>query len=256
MSRPYVVVPSLSDREDHGMPFGSTASRPMDDPRQRHSMLLRATYLPLAAFTTAALIAQLFVTGGLDTGHASTRFIRMFSFFTIQSNILVAVTSWGLFQRPQRGGLLWRTLRVDAIAGISITGLVYSIALSGLQHLHGWARLCDTAFHYVVPIAAVLTWLVVGPRGRVDRMAVLAGLIWPVLWFVYTLIHGAVSGWYPYHFIDVSDIGYPQALLNALLVTLLLAVVLCVIWLVDQRASSLTGRGVRQRTHRPAVRRG
>jgi hypothetical protein len=238
------------------MPFGSTASSPMDDPRQRHSMLLRATYLPLAVFTTAALIAQVFVTGALDTPQASTRFIRMFSFFTIQSNILVAVTSWGLFLRPQRAGLVWRTLRVDAIAGISVTGLVYSIALSGLQHLHGWARLCDSAFHYVVPIATVATWLVVGPRGRVDRKAVLAGLIWPVLWFGYTLIHGAVSGWYPYHFIDVADLGYPRALLNALLVTILLGVVLCLIWFIDQRASSLTGRGVRQRIRRPALRKG
>lgn len=238
------------------MPFGSTASSRMDDPRQRHSMLLRTTYLPLAVFTTAALVAQVFVTGGLDTPHASTRFIRMFSFFTTQSNILVAVASWGLFLRPQRGDLLWRTLRVDALAGISVTGLVYSIALSGLQQLHGWARLCDIAFHYVVPIAAVLIWLVVGPRGRVDRMAVLAGLIWPVLWFGYTLIHGSVSDWYPYHFIDVSVLGYPQALLNALLVTILLGAVLCVIWAVDQRASSLTGRGVRQRSRRPAVRQG
>jgi hypothetical protein len=238
------------------MPSGSPASSPMEDPRQRHTMLLRATYLPLAVFTTAALVAQLFVTGGLDTPQASTRFIRMFSFFTIQSNILVAATSWGLFLRPQRGGLLWRTLRVDAIAGISVTGLVYSIALAGLQDLHGWARLCDSAFHYVVPIVTVLTWLVVGPRGRVDRMAVLAGLIWPLLWFVYTLIHGAISGWYPYHFINVDDIGYPQALLNALIVTILLGLVLCLIWVIDQRANSLTGRGVRQRTRRPAVRRG
>jgi hypothetical protein len=246
----------MADREDHGMPFGSPASSPMDDPRQRHTILLRATYLPLAAFTTAALIAQLFVTGALDTPQASTRFIRMFSFFTIQSNILVAVTSWGLFLRPQRGGLVWRTLRVDAIAGISVTGLVYSIALSGLQHLHGWARLCDTAFHYVVPIATVATWLVVGPRGRVDRMAVLAGLIWPLAWFGYTLIHGAISGWYPYHFINVADLGYPQALLNALLVMILLGLVLSLIWVIDQRARSLTGRGVRQRIRRPALRRG
>ncbi len=55
--------------------------------------------------------------------------------------------------RPQRAGLLWRVLRIDAIAGIAVTGLVYSIALSGLQQLHGWARFCDNVFHYIVPIA-------------------------------------------------------------------------------------------------------
>jgi len=216
---------------------------------------LRAFYLPLALLVSFALVAQFFVTLNLHGPPTSTRLIRMLSYFTIQSNVLVCATSWGLVQRPQRAGLLWRVLRVDAIAGIAVTGLVYSIALSGLQHLHGWARFCDNMFHYVVPILTVGGWLILGPRGRVDRTAVLAGLIWPVLWFGYTLVHGAVSGWYPYHFIDVGDLGYLHALVNALVVTVLLGIVLSLIWLVDQRAGSLTGRGVRQRVRRPVTRR-
>ena len=237
------------------MPGGSQATSPMTDPRTRHALLLRAVYLPLAVFATAALVAQLVVTLGLHGPPATTRVIRMLSYFTIQSNILVAVSSWGLVLRPQRADLPWRVARLDAIAGISVTGLVYSVVLRGTQHLHGWALACDGAFHYVVPIATVLTWLVVGPRGRVDRTTVLGALIWPVLWFAYTLLHGAVSGWYPYHFIDVKDLGYPQALLNALILTIVLGLVFSLIWAVDQRAKSLTGRGVLQRARRP-VRRG
>lgn len=237
------------------MPLGSAVPGSLSDPRQRHVLTLRAFYLPLALLVTFALVAQLFVTIHRHDLTTSTRILRMLSFFTIQSNALVCATSWGLVLRPQRAGMLWRVLRIDAIAGIAVTGIVYSIALSGLQELHGWARFCDNVFHYVVPILTVLGWLVIGPRGRVDRSAVLAGLIWPVLWFIYTLIHGAISGWYPYHFIDVGKIGYPQALLNALVVTILLGLVLCLIWLVDQRANSLTGRGVRQRVHRSMPRR-
>ena len=237
------------------MPLGSPVPGSLSDPRQRHGLLLRAFYLPLAGLVTFALVAQVFVTISRHDLTTSTRIIRMLSFFTIQSNILVCATSWGLVLRPQRAGMLWRVLRVDAIAGITVTGIIYSIALSGLQELHGWARLCDTIFHYIVPILTVLGWLVLGPRGRIDRSAVLAGLIWPVVWFGYTLVHGAVSGWYPYHFIDVADLGYPHALLNALLITVLLGLVLGLIWLVDQRAGSLTGRGVRQRVSRPRPRR-
>ena len=200
-------------------------------------------------------MAQLFVTITRHDLTTSTRIIRMLSFFTIQSNALVCATSWGLVLRPQRAGMLWRVLRIDAIAGIAVTGLVYSIALSGLQQLHGWARFCDNVFHYIVPIATVGGWLLLGPRGRVDRQSVQLGLIWPLLWFGYTLVHGAISDWYPYHFIDVGKIGYPQALLNAFLVMILLGMVLSLIWVVDQRAGSLTGRGVRQRVHRPKFRR-
>jgi hypothetical protein len=237
------------------MSLGSAAPGSLSDPRQRHTLTLRSFYLPLALLVSFALVAQLFVTIHRHDLTTSTRILRMLSFFTIQSNALVCATSWGLVLRPQRAGMLWRVLRIDAIAGIAVTGIVYSIALSGLQELHGWARLCDNIFHYVVPILTVVGWLVIGPRGRVDRPAVLAGLIWPVLWFIYTLIHGAISGWYPYHFIDVGKIGYPQALLNALVVTMLLGLVLCLIWLVDQRANSLTGRGVRQRVRRSTPRR-
>lgn len=236
------------------MPNGSSAASSLTDPRRRHGTLLRSVYLPLAAFTTAALVAQLFVTLGLSGPSAPVRVLRMLSYFTIQSNILVAVSSWALFLQPQRAGLLWRVLRLDALAGISVTGLVYAVALSGTQELHGWAFACDIAFHYVVPIATVLTWLVFGPRGRIDSRTVLFGLVWPVLWFGYTLVHGAIGGWYPYHFIDVGDLGYPQSLLNALIVTVLLGVVLSLVWIVDQRANSLTGRGVRQRARRPVLR--
>lgn len=236
------------------MPLGSPVPGSLSDPRQRHALLLRGFYLPLALLVTFALVAQLFVTISRHDLTTSTRIIRLLSFFTIQSNALVCATSWGLVLRPQRAGMLWRVLRVDAIAGIAVTGIVYSIALSGLQELHGWARLCDNIFHYIVPILTVLGWLVLGPRGRVDRPAVLAGLIWPVLWFGYTLVHGAISGWYPYHFIDVKDLGYGHALLNALLVTVLLGLVLSLIWAIDQRANSLTGRGVRRRSNRPVTR--
>ena len=31
---------------------------------------------------------------------------------------------------------------------------------------------------------------------------------------MWTLLHGAVSGWYPYPFLDVSELGYPRTLLN------------------------------------------
>jgi hypothetical protein len=212
----------------------------------RRRPLIRYYYLALAAVTTAALVAQFFVTLHMTGPPTATRLIRLASFFTIQSNVLVCVTSWGLFLQPARRGLVWRTLRVDAIAGICVTGLVYSIALSGLQHLHGWAHLCDTVFHYVVPLATFLGWLIIGPRGRVDSRAVLWGLLWPVLWFGYTLAHGAKSGWYPYHFIDVRRIGYADALRNAFLVTLLLGAILVVIWLVDRSAPSLTGRARRR----------
>jgi hypothetical protein len=54
---------------------------------------------------------------------------------------------------------------------------------------------------------------------------VLWSLAWPLLWFGYTLVHGAISGWYPYPFVSVTDQGYGRVLLNALAVTAVLGAV-------------------------------
>jgi hypothetical protein len=39
-------------------------------------------------------------------------------------------------------------------------------------------------------------------------------LWYPLAYLIWTLVHGAVTGWYPYPFIDVTDLGYPRVLIN------------------------------------------
>jgi hypothetical protein len=81
----------------------------------------------------------------------------------------------------------------------------------------------------------VLGWLLFGPRPRFDRRVLLWSLVWPVLWFGYTLARGAATGWYPYPFVDVRTEGYARVLVNALLVTMVLGVVASLYALGDRR---------------------
>ena len=55
-------------------------------------------------------------------------------------------------------------------------------------------------------------WLLVGPRPRITWATVGWAFVWPVAWIVYTFVHGAVTGWYPYPFLDATVLGYPRAL--------------------------------------------
>jgi hypothetical protein len=41
-------------------------------------------------------------------------------------------------------------------------------------------------------------------------------LIFPILYFLYILLRGAISNAYPYPFLDVGKLGYDQAIVNAL----------------------------------------
>lgn len=154
------------------------------------------------------------------------RILRVLSFFTIQSNLLSGLVSAQLAMRPDRDGRGWRALRLAALFGIIVTGIVYSTVLARIHEPNGSAEtFVNTIVHYVVPIMMLLGWLVFGPRPRIDGRAVLASLAFPVLWLGYTLVRGAIWGWYPYPFLDVPAHGYATVAVNAVLVTIVLAAV-------------------------------
>lgn len=195
-----------------------------------------------AVVTIFALIFQLWLAlSGHRTlvteGQPSTRttLIRFFSYFTILSNLLVAITTTTLALRLDGGSRLWRVLRLNAVVGIAVTAIVHWFFLRPLLDLHGNDYLADKLLHVVVPALAVAGWLVFGPRGRVQRSDLLPSAIYPALYMVWTLIHGAASSWYPYPFTDVTEHGYPTVLLNACAVIALLAALSALMLVLDGR---------------------
>lgn len=179
----------------------------------------------LAVVVAAALVTQLVLvfSGGSaagagdttgDDADALTRLVRMLSYFTIQSNILVLICSLSLVLRPGRDGPVWRVLRLDTLLGITITGLVFAIVLAPQVHLEGVSLWITVGLHYVAPPMTLVGWLLFGPRGRIDGVSVGWAFVWPALWIAYTLVHGAVTDWYPYPFLDVHARGYGLALRN------------------------------------------
>jgi hypothetical protein len=153
------------------------------------------------------------------------RVLRFFSYFTVQSNLLAAATALSLIAQPARDGRTWRVLRVAALVGMTVTFIVYMIALRPILHLTGIARLTDIGFHYLAPPMTLAGWMLFGPWPRIDVESIVRHLAWPVSYLIYVLVLGAVTAWYPYPFVDVSRLGYPRALLNALIVTVLLLMV-------------------------------
>jgi hypothetical protein len=160
-----------------------------------------------------------------STASAAIRVVRFFSYFTIQSNIIAMVTAAILVFRPDRDGRWWRIVRIAAIVGMTVTFVVYVVALRPILDLHGTAKATDIGFHYIAPLMTMGGWLMFGPRPRIDPGSLLRHLIWPIAYIAYVLALGAATGWYPYPFVDVDDIGYGQTLLHALLITALLLAV-------------------------------
>jgi hypothetical protein len=186
----------------------------------------RLAYGGIALVVLASLVIQLVLvfTGGADANSGETgadvgtRLWRLFSYFTIESNLFVLVTAVALALRPRTERPV---ARLDALLGITITGLVFAIVLAPQLHLTGAALVATIGFHYVSPVAYVLAWLVLGPRPRIGWHTIVLAFIWPVLWLFYIFVQGAFTDWYPYPFLDVTDIGLGTAIRNAAAVVLL-----------------------------------
>ena len=218
-------------------------------PVGRRVRAARLWYGTIAVVVAIALVIQLVLifTGGQDVNSGTntadesiaTRLVRLFSFFTIQSNLFVLGTSIALVVDVLRDGRVWRVVRFDALLGIIITGLVYETILAPLVHPEGWALVATIGFHYISPWATLIGWLIFGPRPRMTWATTALAFIWPVAWLVYTFVHGAVTGWYPYPFLDVTTIGLADSLRNSCVVLGVGVVIAVVLTLLDRRMPSL-----------------
>jgi len=192
----------------------------------RRVQVARGYHAMVAVVVLASLVGELVnVVGGhgaIDDASTAIRVLRFFSFFTVQSNILVLVSTALLAQQPDRDETWWRWLRLAALLGITVTGVVYATLLAPIHDPEGTARLTNFGVHYFAPWATVLGWVVLGPRPRIGWRLVGWVLLWPVLWLSYTLVHGEVgyNSWYPYPFVDVGAHGYGQVALNCLGITI------------------------------------
>jgi Na+-transporting NADH:ubiquinone oxidoreductase subunit NqrB len=55
------------------------------------------------------------------------------------------------FRRPGFDGRVWWVVRLDALLGILITGLVFAIVLAPQAHLTGAALIATIGVHYISP---------------------------------------------------------------------------------------------------------
>lgn len=168
-------------------------------------------------------------------GAPGANLVRLFSYFTIWSNVLVLGVSTLLAVRPRHDGPVFRALRLDSVLFIVVTFVIYHALLSGYAPISAAGRVANLVLHTVVPIGAVVTWLVAGPRPRVHLRTCAAALVLPAVWLSYTFVHGAATGWYPYPFLDAGELGTGRAVLAALAVMVGGALLGPALWALERR---------------------
>jgi hypothetical protein len=189
-----------------------------------------------ALLVLAGIIIQQLVIGAVAGGPASTavRAANVVSYFSIESDILVGVVSLLLALDPDRSSLIFRVFRFSGLVAIITTGVVYHALFGDLVHFSSWGLVGDQILHTVVPVLVVVGWLRYGPRGLASWRVAALSFLYPLGWLALTGIRGALTGWYPYPFIDPGRLGYGPALLNVALLSLLMVLVVAAATVIDQ----------------------
>jgi len=178
-----------------------------------------------AACVLVGVVISAITAANNTNGHfhpAAARAANAFAFFTTQSNLLVGVATLMLAVGLERHSTAFAVLRLSGLVAIAITGIVFHAVLAQTLDLRNWAAVGNELVHTVVPVMAVVGWLLIGPRGLVSSRVAWLSLSFPVGWLGFTLIRGAIAHWYPYPFIDVTQLGYGRAAVNCVWVAVLM----------------------------------
>jgi hypothetical protein len=144
--------------------------------------------------------------------------MSFFSYFTVITNTLVAtVLTCQLTSRESaaRRWFLQPWVSSGIAVSIAVVSLAYNVLLRHLWDPEGWQWLADELMHDVMPLLFLVWWWMYVPKGTLRPRHMALWLLYPLLYFAYALLRGHVLAAYPYPFIDVDKLGYPQVLLNA-----------------------------------------
>lgn len=201
-------------------------------------MKLSLTRVYFIFFAIIDLVAIIY-----DFSHHLLDFANHISYFTILSNIFTTILFFYLgFRKNTKESIL----NIDSFRGadvlyMSITGIIYNFILAGTSTND--LPVVNFVYHQLMPIVVLLSWFLFTPKKHLKFIEALFWLLFPFSYLIYTLIRGALIGWYPYFFTDPSKnggyIGVFKFSLEVLIASLLGAciLILSVRWLRPHTSS-------------------
>jgi hypothetical protein len=164
------------------------------------------------AVAVAAVVALVFDVK-YTLGFSTFSTVNYFLYFTFQSNlvnVLVLVVTGTRMLRPTRHRALAAagTVRGIVTTYVIVSGIVFgTIVTQASSHQYRievpWS---SQVLHFWIPAYLILDWIVGVGRPRLRWRTVPISLGFPVVWGVFTLVRGALVGWYPYFFLDPNQV--------------------------------------------------
>lgn len=174
----------------------------MSAKRKALSLILKCVVVISAAVGT-----YLSAVDGINTYMSSK---KAFMFFTIQSNIAIAIVCvigavLLLRNKPIANG--WFVFKFVFTISITLTGAVFTFMLAPILGEKAWS-LRNVLTHVVVPLASVADFFVTGVFGDIQKKHIPYVLLPPLAYVIYAAV-AFIAGWeflpgrnYPYFFLN------------------------------------------------------
>ena len=237
--------------------FDEQATRKTSEMEERRAIIFFMNRLARLAFGLNAILAWVGVIGSLTVdatgvvivpqlgpsyfgGHADglagsiPRVIDNLSYFTIWSNILVAITTTMIYRNMNRSSQRLKVMRLSSLMMITVTMLVYILILAPDANPQSWNVYTNLLLHYITPPVTILVWLFFGPRKWISWKIIFSALLIPITYILYTFARGAVFGKYPYGFINVVELGYVGAIIGTGVVLVLGMLIFLIYFIIDK----------------------
>ncbi len=154
--------------------------------------------------------------------------IRFFTFFTILTNLLVALFfTYKIFPFTKTITIFNKKGTLTALTTfILIVGLVYQFTLRGLWEPQGMQRVVDELLHSIIPFYVLIYWIVYSGKEKINFRDTAIWLVYPLVYFIIVLVRGSFSNYYPYPFLNVTAIGIEKVLMNSVIILLFMLVIM------------------------------
>ena len=183
-----------------------------------------ATLTALVAWCALAVQLVLIVQKMTGEGASVLEAIwRFFGFFTILTNVAVALVATAMAIRPN-SILANPNARLATATAIFIVGLVYSVALRAIWQPTRWQAVVDHGLHDATPVLFVVSWFF-SAHGQLQWRSAVWAVVPALAYFIYALMRDSSDGWYAYWFMDPTSLPPVQMATNIVILLSIFSVV-------------------------------
>ena len=162
---------------------------------------------------------------------------KYFAFFTILTNLFAAAALAAAALRRSTSVLVSPGIVTGIAANIVLVGIAYNLLLRNTWNPQGLQLLADVLLHNVDPLLFLGWWWLAASAQPLRYIEIMRWAAYPIAYFAYAMVRGAVDGFYPYPFIDVPTLGTGRVIVNALAILIAFFAIAALLIAIARRRS-------------------